>query len=173
MRATRIPYALLLNFGRPQLQYDTFDLAELPSGSVIETAAAPQIKTTPCLAVESESSPRSTDNSAERECTEAKRRVDSAKPNPQGAQASAREPHGSEFFTSQPESQPKVRSGHEDGCMAPKSVNPDNVNGKPPRFLQLKETTANPGRTKTHAQRTSTTAKSTLRSFTFRTCVYF
>jgi hypothetical protein len=33
---------------------------------------------------------------AERECTEAKRRVDSAKPNPQGAQASAREPHRSE-----------------------------------------------------------------------------
>ena len=58
--------ALLLDFGRPQLQYDTFDLAKLPSGSVIETAAAPQIKTTPCLAVESESSPRSTDNSAER-----------------------------------------------------------------------------------------------------------
>ena len=66
MRATRIPYALLLNFGRPQLQHDTFDLAKLPSGSVIETAAAPQIKKTPSLAVESESSPRSTDNSAER-----------------------------------------------------------------------------------------------------------
>jgi len=31
------------------------------------------------------------------ECTEAKRRVDSAKPNPQGAQASAREPHRSEL----------------------------------------------------------------------------
>ena len=54
------------NLGRPQLQHDTFDLAELPSGSVIETAAAPQIKKTPSLAVESESSPRSTDNSAER-----------------------------------------------------------------------------------------------------------
>ena len=66
MRATRIPYALLLNFGRPQLQHDTFDLAKLPSGSVIETAAAPQIKKTPSPAVESESSPRSTDNSAER-----------------------------------------------------------------------------------------------------------
>ena len=34
-----------------------------------------------------------------RECTEAKRRVDSAKPNPQGAQASAREPQPSEFQT--------------------------------------------------------------------------
>ena len=66
MRATRIPYALLLNFGRPQLQHDTFDLAKLPSGSVIETAAAPQIKKTPSPAVESESPPRSTDNSAER-----------------------------------------------------------------------------------------------------------
>ena len=64
MRATRIPYALLLNFGRPQLQYGTFDLAKLPSGSVIETATAPQIKKTPSQAVESESSPRSTDNSA-------------------------------------------------------------------------------------------------------------
>ena len=41
MRATRIPYALLLNFGRPQLQYDTFDLAKLPSGSVIDTAYPP------------------------------------------------------------------------------------------------------------------------------------
>ena len=54
------------NFGRPQLQHDTFDLAKLPSGSVIETAAAPQIKKTPSPAVESESPPRSTDNSAER-----------------------------------------------------------------------------------------------------------
>ena len=67
------------NFGRPQHQHDTFDLAKLPSGSVIETAAAPQIKKTPSLAVESESSPRSTDNSAERECTEAQRREDSAR----------------------------------------------------------------------------------------------
>ena len=81
MRATHIPYALLLNFGRPQLQYDTFDLAKLPSGSVIETAysppqgaakrlstmgAAQQITETPSLTVESESSSRSTDNSAER-----------------------------------------------------------------------------------------------------------
>ena len=34
---------------------------------------------------------------AERECTGAKRRVDSAQPNPQGAQASAREPKRSEL----------------------------------------------------------------------------
>ena len=47
MRATRIPYALLLNFGRPQLQYDTFDLAKLPSSSVIDTAAKPQIQKVP------------------------------------------------------------------------------------------------------------------------------
>ena len=31
LRATRIPYALLVNFGRPVLQYDTFDLDKLPS----------------------------------------------------------------------------------------------------------------------------------------------
>ena len=30
MRATRIPYGLLINFGRPQLQYDTFDKETLP-----------------------------------------------------------------------------------------------------------------------------------------------
>ena len=30
LRATRIPHALLVNFGRPILQYDTFDLARLP-----------------------------------------------------------------------------------------------------------------------------------------------
>ena len=36
-----------------------------------------------------------------RECTEAKRRVDSAKPNPQGAQASAREHQPSEFLLRQ------------------------------------------------------------------------
>ena len=40
----------------------------------------------------------------ERECTAAQRRVDSAKPNPQGAQASAREHQPSEFF-------PKPRRG--------------------------------------------------------------
>ena len=38
-----------------------------------------------------------------RECTEAKRRVDSAKPNPQGAQASAREHQPSEFFQNRAE----------------------------------------------------------------------
>ena len=41
MRATRIPYALLLNFGRPQLQYDTFDLEKLPTGSVLDPAYPP------------------------------------------------------------------------------------------------------------------------------------
>jgi len=30
LRATRIPHALLLNFGRPQLQCDTLDLDSLP-----------------------------------------------------------------------------------------------------------------------------------------------
>ena len=32
-RATRIPHALLVNFGRPALQYDTFDLDRLPSAT--------------------------------------------------------------------------------------------------------------------------------------------
>ena len=41
LRATRIPYALLVNFGRPALQYDTFDLARLPF------AASPDAPT-PC-----------------------------------------------------------------------------------------------------------------------------
>ena len=54
------------NFGRPQLQYDTFDLAKLPSGSVIETAAAPQMKDSQSPSVNGESKARSTDNSAER-----------------------------------------------------------------------------------------------------------
>lgn len=31
LRATRIPYALLINFGRPGIQYETFELAKLPS----------------------------------------------------------------------------------------------------------------------------------------------
>ena len=31
------------DFGRPQLQYDTFDLAKLPSGSVIEVAKRPRL----------------------------------------------------------------------------------------------------------------------------------
>ena len=33
LRATRIPHALLANFGRPVLQYDTFDLDRLPSAT--------------------------------------------------------------------------------------------------------------------------------------------
>ena len=33
LRATRIPHALLVNFGRPALQYDTFDLDKLPSAT--------------------------------------------------------------------------------------------------------------------------------------------
>ena len=31
LRATRIPYALLINFGRSEIQYETFDLARLPT----------------------------------------------------------------------------------------------------------------------------------------------
>ena len=31
LRATRIPYALLVNFGRSEIQYETFELARLPS----------------------------------------------------------------------------------------------------------------------------------------------
>ena len=31
LRATRIPYALLINFGRPDIQYETFELAKFPS----------------------------------------------------------------------------------------------------------------------------------------------
>ena len=66
MRATRIPYALLLNFGRPQLQYDTFDLEKLPAGSILDPAAQPQIKDPQSLPVNDELKPRSPDNSAER-----------------------------------------------------------------------------------------------------------
>ena len=39
LRATRIPHALLVNFGRPTLQYDTFDLDRLPSGAAPDTPA--------------------------------------------------------------------------------------------------------------------------------------
>ena len=45
--ATRIPYALLVNFGRPEIQYDTFDLERLPASSVLgmgDAAAKPQTK---------------------------------------------------------------------------------------------------------------------------------
>ena len=38
LRATRIPHALLVNFGRPSLQYDTFDLDKLPR---MATASSP------------------------------------------------------------------------------------------------------------------------------------
>ena len=47
IRATRTPYALLVNFGRPQIQYDGFELARLPSTSVVGggmPAAKPQPK---------------------------------------------------------------------------------------------------------------------------------
>ena len=40
LRATRIPYALLVNFGRPSLQYDTFDLNKLPSASLLGTSVS-------------------------------------------------------------------------------------------------------------------------------------
>jgi len=46
MRATRIKYALLINFGREQLQYDTFDLDHLPSTSVID-GISPATKSQP------------------------------------------------------------------------------------------------------------------------------
>lgn len=47
LRATRIPHALLVNFGRPTFQYDTFDLDSLPSVTASATPiqcgeAAPQ-----------------------------------------------------------------------------------------------------------------------------------
>ena len=48
LRATRIPYALLVNFGRPALQYDTFELAKLPSAALPASpspAAKPQLPT--------------------------------------------------------------------------------------------------------------------------------
>ena len=38
LRATRTPHALLVNFGRPSLQYDTFDLDKLPR---MATASSP------------------------------------------------------------------------------------------------------------------------------------
>ena len=41
LRATRMPYALLINFGRPQLQYDTFELSKLPSASVLSGSGTP------------------------------------------------------------------------------------------------------------------------------------
>ena len=47
MRATKIRFALLVNFGRAQLQYETFDLECLPTASVadsLQPAAEPQLK---------------------------------------------------------------------------------------------------------------------------------
>ena len=52
----------------------------------------------PQTSIQSLESPLKHREAAERECTEAKRRVDSAKPNPKGAQASAREPKRSELY---------------------------------------------------------------------------
>jgi GxxExxY protein len=69
MRATRIKYALLINFGREQIQYDAFDLDRLPSASVLDplsTATQSQIKSFPTRPVISESEARSPDHSAER-----------------------------------------------------------------------------------------------------------
>jgi len=37
MRATQIKHALLINFGKELIQYDTFDLDKLPSASVIDS----------------------------------------------------------------------------------------------------------------------------------------
>ena len=69
MRATKIRFALLVNFGRSQLQYETFDLESLPSASVLDSppsAAEPQPKTPSPQSVESECLLRSPDHSAER-----------------------------------------------------------------------------------------------------------
>lgn len=40
MRATKIRFALLVNFGRAQLQYETFDLDKLPIASVATSTPA-------------------------------------------------------------------------------------------------------------------------------------
>ena len=40
LRATRIPHALLVNFGRPALQYDTFDLDKLLSATSLDSPAS-------------------------------------------------------------------------------------------------------------------------------------
>jgi GxxExxY protein len=55
LRATRIPHALLVNFGRPEIQYDTFDLDRLPSASVLgspQAAAKPQTESSKPLPAE-------------------------------------------------------------------------------------------------------------------------
>ena len=69
MRATRIGYALLINFGREQLQYETFDLNKLPSSSVLDTrptVTKPQLETSASPSVDCESQARSTLHSAKR-----------------------------------------------------------------------------------------------------------
>jgi len=69
MRATRIKYALLINFGREQIQYDTFDLDKLPSSSVLATpspATKSQHETLSSQAVEGECRMQGTEHSAER-----------------------------------------------------------------------------------------------------------
>ena len=69
MRATRIKYALLINFGREQIQYDTFDLDKLPATSVLDTrptATKSQPQAASSQSVECECTMRSSDNSAER-----------------------------------------------------------------------------------------------------------
>ena len=69
MRATRIKYALLINFGRERIQYDTFDLDKLPTTSVLDTrpiATKSLPQTTLSQPVEGESQTRSTKYSAKR-----------------------------------------------------------------------------------------------------------
>ena len=53
LRENSRAYALLINFGRPSLQYDTFDLDKLPSVSLLDTSvscgeAAPQKSSIDC-----------------------------------------------------------------------------------------------------------------------------
>ena len=85
MRATQIRFALLVNFGRAQLQYETFDMENLPTASVVDSlqpayppaagrpqsgctsrGAEPQPKTASPQSVEGECLARSPDHSAER-----------------------------------------------------------------------------------------------------------
>ena len=42
MRATKIKYALLINFGREKIQYETFDLDKLPTVSPIGPPSPPE-----------------------------------------------------------------------------------------------------------------------------------
>ncbi len=85
MRATKIRFALLVNFGRAQFQYEAFDLESLPSAPVTDglppayppavgrprsgcpsRGAEPQLKTSLPQTVEDECAARSPDHSAER-----------------------------------------------------------------------------------------------------------